>query len=180
MPEIVGVIGTQKIADGYEQRYVRRTLAQKLTSDYYHRKNIYISGLKLGTDFCFANLVNFLHLDFHAVLAIEEQVDHYGIPDRAKFNRIINAAHSVYKVYKQKEYKISKKKRRKLKDKYNKYYMIDRIFLQANKFIVNMSSKVIIVWNGKRVGSNTYKTIKYAQEIEKEIDVIQIGSRYKV
>lgn len=178
--KIIGFIGHVKIRGVRDIRHIKKTLARKLTKKYYDKDNLYMSGLKLGCDSFFAELVLYLHLQFHAVVAINKQSDQFGREDRAKFNRMMKASHSLYEVHTLPSYKIKKKQRKKFEKEYGHRYLIDRMFLQSNKFIVDMADVVIAVWDGKRAGSNVYKTLKYIEEEEKKVDVIHVGSRFNL
>lgn len=180
MPKIIGFVGEQHIKAFKSQVKVKRYLADKLSNDYYDKENIYISGLKLGADTYFAEMVTYLFLPFHAVVSIENQSDSYGKVDRAKFNRILKMSHSSYDAWTIPKYRIKKKKQRKMREEFGTHYLARRLFLQANKLVIDMADFTIFVWNGKRVGSIVYKSINYALEKNKLTDVIHIDSRYKV
>lgn len=180
MPKIIGFVGEQYIKAFTSQVKVKRYLAEKLSTDYYDKKNIYISGLKLGADTYFAEMVTYLFLPFHAVLPFEGQSDSYGKVDRAKFNRILKMSHSTYEAWTIPDYKIKKKKQRKMQEEYGTHYLVKKLFLQSYKMIIDMSDFTIFAWNGKRAGSMIYQAINYAVEKDKLTDVIHIDSRYKV
>lgn len=176
--KIIGCAGDNKITGIRDLRLVKRSLASRMTSEeLYNKDNVYISGLNLGTDLYFAELVLYLNLQLHVILCMPDQKQMYGKEDRARFNRICKVAHSMYEIYSIPEYRIKKKKQRKWEKEFGVGYYHRMLFLEGYKFITNNCDHVFVVWNGKRTASVAYRTLNYMKDVEFEPDMINVGSR---
>lgn len=176
--KIVGCIGDTKIKGIRDLRLVKRKLARIVTSKkFYSKDNIYMSGLNIGTDLYFAELILYLNLEFHAILSYDGQKNMYGEGDRARFNRIVKKAHSIYETFSIPEYRIKKKKKKEYESEFGPGYYIRMLFHESQKFVIDMSDEVICIWNGKKIGSNTYRSLVYMREKGIEPHMIYIGSR---
>jgi len=176
--KIIACIGDTKITGIRDLRLVKKKIARIITSrKYYSKDNIYMSGLNLGTDLYFAEFILYLNLELHVVLSRSKQKEMYGEGDRARFNRIIRAAHSTYETFSIPEYRIKKKKKKEYESEFGPGYYIRMLFHQSQRFVIDMSDKVICIWNGKRIGSNTYRSLNYMKEKDMDPHMVYIGSR---
>lgn len=176
--KIVGCIGDTKIKGIRDLRLVKRKLARIITSKkFYSKDNIYMSGLNLGTNFFFSELILYLNLELHVVLSRSKQKEMYGEGDRARFNRITRAVHSTYETFSIPQYRIKKKLKKEYESEFGPGYYIRMLFHQSQRFVIDMSDEIICVWNGKKLGSNTYRSLVYMKEKGMEPHMVYIGSR---
>lgn len=182
-PLIIGCIGHLHIKGLKNQRDVKKAIAKKVLKKYYSEDSVFMSQLRLGANMYFAELITYLQLRFDAVIAFESQLVNLGRPDLNKMNKILKASYSTYTVPNIPDYKISKKKIRKMVEKYGerhyRRFLYKKYYKQADKFIIDNCDKLIIVWEGTRVGNHVYRDMLYAKEIGKEdsLDVIHYGSK---
>lgn len=177
--KIIGIIGDTKIKGIRDLRLVKKKLSRTITSrKYYSKDNIYMSGLNLGTDLYFAELILYLNLELHCVLSRSKQKEMYGEGDRARFNRIVKKSHSIYETFSIPQYRIKKEKKKEYESDFGPGYYIRMLFHESQKFVIDMSDSIICVWNGKKLGSNTYRCLVYMKEKGMETHMINVGSRF--
>jgi len=176
--QIIGFIGEHKLYSSWitTQRKLRRGLAWRLAKKYYNSKSIYISGLRPEAETIFVEFVNFLHLDWYACLAFQDQILEYDRANAIKFKRLLKMAIKQYNIWTLPDYKIKKKEKEEFDTKYR---LINEYYNRVNKFVIDQSDVCIMLWNGKRVGSGVYKSINYAKEQDKGLDLIHISTKKK-
>lgn len=117
----------------------------------------FISGMALGVDMDFAELVLLLkdkyNLTLECVIPCPNQTKMWTKEQIDRYNNIIKRADKTTLV----------------SDHYFHSCMIVR-----NKYMVDCADTVLAVWNGEEKGG-TWQTINYAKRKKKKIDIIYIG-----
>ncbi len=120
--------------------------------------NYFISGMALGIDMIFAEIVLQLrvvypHIKLECAIPCINQTEKWFQKDINRYNSILNNADKVTYVSSSEYYNGCMEKR--------------------NQYMVNQSNKVLAVFNGQIGG--TSQTIKYAQENSKTVEIIDIN-----